>query len=82
MAVVSGKKETKPDLPILNRPTGPSLVTWPLFVREMEKVLESRKAFDDHIKIHELRKSCGVPDSEQSRINIRRPPRYRDLSKP
>lgn len=84
MAAVSGKKDMKPDLPIIGQ-NSPTNQGWSLFKdlfrRETEKIDENAKAIKDRIKIHELRKSCGVEDSEKATINIRRPPRYRYLDK-
>jgi hypothetical protein len=67
----------KPDIHILgqNKPTNQLLCT-SLFDREILRIDANLKALHDRVKIHELRKSCGVEDKGTT-INVRIPPRYR-----
>jgi len=46
-----------------------------LYGRELVRVLENGKRFEEMRKIAELRKSCGV-ESELHTINVRKPPSY------
>lgn len=67
----------KPDIHIIgqNKPTN-QLLSIGLFAREIERIDVNVKAWHDRMKIHELRKSCGVEDKGTT-VNVRVPPRYR-----
>lgn len=70
----------KADLPILGQPSiSNKLLSMDLFAQELMRIDTHAKALHDRIKIHELRKSCGVKDEQQCTVNVRLPPRYRSI---
>lgn len=70
----------KADIPIIgaNSPTNQALrlLSADLINKEFRRLVDNELQLSKIMKIHELRKSCGVTDKSQTTINIRRPPRY------